>query len=152
MSRPSKNTRPAVGCSRRRMSLAVVVFPQPDSPTRASVSPCRIETPMPSTALTDPTTVIQSRPSATGKCLVPPSARWLGSACIGSEAPAIGGMAFAYGHRRRVLEPAHVVGLGTAGSEPAAGGQVPERGWLPGDRGQPLDVLVHARHRAQEGP
>ena len=50
------------------MSLAVVVLPQPDSPTMASVSPWRIEKLMPSTAFTQPTTFVQSMPSVTGKC------------------------------------------------------------------------------------
>ena len=34
---------PSVGCTARRMQRDVVVFPQPDSPTRDKVSPRAIE-------------------------------------------------------------------------------------------------------------
>ena len=40
MSRPSKMTLPPVGSSSRVISRPVVDLPQPDSPTRPSVSPC----------------------------------------------------------------------------------------------------------------
>ena len=40
-SRPSNQTSPALGSIRRRMQRPVVVLPQPDSPTRPSVSPAR---------------------------------------------------------------------------------------------------------------
>src|SRR5215207_1409384 len=39
MSCPSKSTRPPVGCKSRTETRPTVVFPDPDSPTRASVSP-----------------------------------------------------------------------------------------------------------------
>ena len=42
MSSPSKRTRPAVGSIRRSSSRPVVDLPQPDSPTRPSVSPAPI--------------------------------------------------------------------------------------------------------------
>ena len=42
MSVPSKLIVPAVGSMRRRSSRPTVVLPQPDSPTRPSVSPRRI--------------------------------------------------------------------------------------------------------------
>jgi hypothetical protein len=72
MSWPSTSTWPAVGSSSLRMSLAVVVFPQPDSPTIASVSPWGTEKLMPSTALTWPRTLVQISPCVTGKCFVSP--------------------------------------------------------------------------------
>ena len=44
MSRPSNVIRPPVGSSSRLTSRPVVVLPQPDSPTRPSVSPgCTVE-------------------------------------------------------------------------------------------------------------
>src|SRR5262245_62356873 len=60
---------PAVVSSAARMSLEVVVFPHPDSPTRPSVSPPLIVKLTPSTALTQPC----GRPSKelpTGKCFL----------------------------------------------------------------------------------
>src|SRR5919197_5881891 len=60
---------PPVGVSRARMSLDVVVLPQPDSPTRPSVEPAAIANETASTARTTP----EDQPSAprrTTKCLV----------------------------------------------------------------------------------
>src|SRR5579863_626676 len=45
-------TRPAVGSSRRRIKRPSVDFPEPDSPTRPSVSPAGISRSTPPTALT----------------------------------------------------------------------------------------------------
>ena len=105
------------------MSLAVVVLPQPDSPTMASVSPWGIEKLMPSTAFTQPTTFVQSTPSVTGKCffspcgpedqvvvtcgLQPPAVR-----ADGPRRPVNGGgyscrqRSSAYGHRAANRQPA----------------------------------------------
>ena len=47
---PSKKICPAVGATSRVTIRAVVVFPQPDSPTSPSVSPAVIVKSMPSTA------------------------------------------------------------------------------------------------------
>ena len=55
MSRPSKTILPPVGSSSRVISRPVVVLPQPDSPTSASVSPARTSKSTPSTARTAPT-------------------------------------------------------------------------------------------------
>src|SRR5262245_30074786 len=52
------------------MSFAVVLFPQPDSPTRANVSPGAIEKLMSSTACTQPTVLIRISPRVTGKCFL----------------------------------------------------------------------------------
>ena len=49
-----KRIRPAVGLSRRTMHLPKVDFPQPDSPTRPSVSPAWMSRLTPSTAFTAP--------------------------------------------------------------------------------------------------
>src|SRR3569623_2083888 len=51
-SRPSNSSSPAVGSSRRRIVRPVVDLPQPDSPTRPSVSPGAMSKLMPSTART----------------------------------------------------------------------------------------------------
>ena len=50
--RPSNQTSPAVGSIRRRMQRPVVDLPQPDSPTRPSVSPGAMSKLTPSTACT----------------------------------------------------------------------------------------------------
>src|SRR5579875_38560 len=50
--RPSKNTSPAVGLIRPRISRPSVDLPEPDSPTSPSVSPALISRSTPSTALT----------------------------------------------------------------------------------------------------
>ena len=47
-----KRSEPEVGSRRRSISLPVVVFPQPDSPTRPTVSPRRMSKLTPSTAWT----------------------------------------------------------------------------------------------------
>ena len=52
ISTPSNRILPASGSMRRRMARPAVVFPQPDSPTRPSVSPLLISKLMSSTALT----------------------------------------------------------------------------------------------------
>ena len=62
MSRPSKMILPAVGSSSRVTSRPVVDLPQPDSPTRPSVSPVWTLKSMPSTAWTAPTLRLQQRP------------------------------------------------------------------------------------------
>jgi hypothetical protein len=53
---------PEVGSSRRMMERPSVVLPQPDSPTRPSVSPRRMVNETPSTAWTVPTTLPQQPP------------------------------------------------------------------------------------------
>ena len=70
MSWPRKNTPPPVGRSSDRISLAVVVFPHPLSPTRPSVSPRRRTKSTPSTAFTVPKRRLRIVPRASGKCLV----------------------------------------------------------------------------------
>ena len=69
MSRPSKEASPLVGSIRRRMTRPVVVLPQPDSPTRPSVSPRRMLKEMPSTAFTAPTCFWKMNPLVMGKYL-----------------------------------------------------------------------------------
>src|SRR5438105_13980261 len=52
---PCRRTLPPVGLWSWRMARPVVLLPQPDSPTRPSVSPCLIANDTPSTARTVPT-------------------------------------------------------------------------------------------------
>src|SRR5690349_584524 len=67
MSSPSNRMVPAVGVSCSRISLDVVVLPQPDSPINPRVSPGWIVISTPSTALTQPILRRNSTPVPTGK-------------------------------------------------------------------------------------
>src|SRR5665811_2255064 len=60
---------PPVGSISRNIVRPTVDFPQPDSPTRPSVSPCAIEKLMPSTANTVPPARC-NRPLLIGKCFL----------------------------------------------------------------------------------
>jgi len=81
MSTPPSTTLPSVGSTKRRMSLPTVDLPQPDSPTRHSVSPGWIEKVTPSTALTC-ATARRKRPRSTGKCLRRPLTASTGEAGV----------------------------------------------------------------------
>ncbi len=74
MSRPLKMIFPSVGSVSLMIVRASVVLPQPDSPTRPSVSPAWIERSTPSTAWMAPT-VRFITPARIGKCLTRPSSR-----------------------------------------------------------------------------
>src|SRR5574337_548467 len=65
--RPSKKTSPLVGSISRKITRPVVVFPEPDSPTRPSVSPRRIANETPSTAFTAPIWRCTMNPLVMGK-------------------------------------------------------------------------------------
>src|SRR5712691_611448 len=65
---------PLVGSIARSMQRAVVVFPQPLSPTRPSVSPSSMWKSTPSTARTCPTVRFQ-KPLRMGKCFCSPATR-----------------------------------------------------------------------------
>src|SRR3990172_9270458 len=68
-----KVTDPAEGSSSRRMSLAVVLLPHPDSPTKPNLSSAPTERLTPSTALIQPLTLAKRNPCVTGKCFLRPS-------------------------------------------------------------------------------
>src|SRR5215510_948521 len=73
---------PAVARSAARTNFEVVVLPQPDSPTRPSVSALLTVKLMPSTALTEP--ALPNRPAPfTGKCFFRPRTSSSGSAING---------------------------------------------------------------------
>src|SRR3569623_776617 len=118
-SRPSNSSSPAVGSSRRRIVRPVVELPQPDSPTRPSVSPGAMSKLMPSTART----MVRSRANMlplTSKYLA--SLRTLSRGCgdasvIEETCRLVAGAHFLQG--RRLLEMARL-GEGTARREAAA--------------------------------
>ena len=85
MSRPSKVIFPAVGSSSRVSSRAVVLLPQPDSPTIENVSPRRTAKFTPSTACTAPTWR-RSSPPRIGKCLIKSSTMIRSEFCSASGA------------------------------------------------------------------
>src|SRR5687767_8065696 len=66
-------TLPAVGLYNCNMARPVVLLPQPDSPTRPSVSPRLIKKSRPSTACTAPTVRCTRIPFVMGKCIFRPS-------------------------------------------------------------------------------
>src|SRR3989442_16021276 len=110
--------RPAVGCSRSSTSFAVVVLPQPDSPTRPSVLPGSMVNEMSSTALT--TAVARAKsPRRTGKCLVRFFASRTGPAMLAGK-PAAAGMSVGHAELGRCLRAAPVHDLRAARVERAA--------------------------------
>src|SRR5689334_676189 len=143
-SRPSKITRPPVGGSRRRMQRPVVVLPQPDSPTRPSVSPRPISKLTPSTALTTAGRPPKS-PPPTSKCFTRFSTRRIGSGVLMRSGGSRGGRVKLAGEPagrevigRDRLEPGLVLaapidGEGAPGREGAAHRQAREVGGLAGD-------------------
>ena len=70
MSRPSKVTVPAVGSCRRTRQRPRVDLPQPDSPTRPTVSPGMTSKVTPSTACTWATSRWRMTPCVIGKCFL----------------------------------------------------------------------------------
>src|SRR5713226_334235 len=67
---PSNRTSPAVGLYSWRIARPVVDLPQPDSPTRPSVSPRSTKKSIPSTARTAPTWRWKMIPCVSGKCIL----------------------------------------------------------------------------------
>src|SRR2546426_112239 len=145
--------RPAVGCSRSSTSFAVVVLPQPDSPTRPSVLPGSMVNEMSSTALT--TAVARAKsPRRTGKCLVRFFASRTGPAMLAGK-PAAAGMSV--GHDAevvgdedereavRALEVAQEVQVLRLDREIEAGRRLvgDEQARLARDRDRPDDALAH---------
>src|SRR5262245_16092843 len=125
---------PAVGCSAASTSLAVVVFPQPDSPTRPSVSPRSMAKLTPSTALTQPRTPLSSEPP-TGKCFLRSRTSSSGSPTrrLRRGQPAARGAATVQPYVRRLLDPAALHRARAARMEAAAERQARQVGGLAGD-------------------
>jgi len=74
MSRPSNSIFPSVSSCRRTMQRPSVDLPQPDSPTRPSVSPARMSNDTSSTACTRAISRWMMMPFLIGKYLRTPSA------------------------------------------------------------------------------
>src|SRR2546428_5177068 len=152
-SRPSNRMLPAVGFSRPRMSLDVVVLPQPDSPTRPRVAPAGMSNETQSTARTRP--VDQPRPRRTAKCFVrlvtsssgAPDASSPISAAMQPAARRVAGDHRGLGRR---LDAAAREGRRTARGERAAGTARREVGGLAGDRGEERAPRAEARDGFQQ--
>src|SRR3989440_3015675 len=137
-------TSPWVGSMSRRRSLPSVVFPQPLSPTSATVSPRWIARSTPSTAWTFATVRWRS-PPLTAKCFVRPRAasrisfRSLRSSDVrrllvvqmASDLPVR-----AWREEQWFLEPATFEGELASRMEAAAGGRIQQVGDHTGDRGE----------------
>src|SRR5262245_16074973 len=135
---------PAVGSIKRRTVRPTVVLPQPDSPTRPTVSAWPIVKLISSTACTWPT-VRRSRPRRTGKYFFSPltSNTAVGLSGIGGSSELVGvpagrPMAVLLFFVARIGLPADVAGKGTARRERAARRQVAERRHNAGNFLQPL--------------
>ena len=87
----ARRSLPAIGRTRFRISMIVVVLPQPDSPTSPSVSPSRMSKLMPSTACTVPTRRRSSAPFVSGYSFTRSRTSSTVERCArGSDAPARG--------------------------------------------------------------
>ena len=154
---------PPVGSSRPSTSFAVVVLPQPDSPTTPRVCPGSIANEMPSTARTTPRSPPKI-PRLARKCLVSPAASTTAiraaplstrrsSRIVASSVsePAARVRPVSRRERRRRLGAAPVEDLRAARRERAARRQCREIRRLAVDRGKPLAVVAHPRDRVQQG-
>src|SRR5919198_3197033 len=156
MSRPSKAIVPAVGVSVFKMSFAVVVLPQPDSPMSPSVSPAWMAKSTPSTALTH-APVRLSNPGRTGKCFFRPrtSSRRLATGhdrfVLGVQEPASGDTLLPDGEVSRLLGRAAGQGLRAPRVERAARRHVGQVRRLTGDRIEGL-LAAESGNGAEQGP
>src|SRR5215470_1766424 len=155
---PSKRMMPPVGRSSISTIFAVVVLPQPDSPTTPSVLPVSIENEMSSTARTTATSR-ESRPRLTGKCLTRFLASRTGPAMVVSASPRDGRRQPAAARLRvrdaelgRSLGAAAVYHFRAARMERAARGRRRRIRRLPVDGGEPLAAVAEPRNRFQERP
>src|SRR3990167_11339145 len=156
MSSPSKTTWPEVMSSIFRTASPVVLLPQPDSPTRPSVSPLLTLNDTPSTAFTLPTCRRTTAPAITGKwTLRSRTSRTVsGRTASGTELvmEMTGGKMFGTAlDQGRPLGPATIDGIATPRGEGAARRQVGEIGRLAVDRHQTrARRLVEPRHRGHQ--
>src|SRR6202142_307377 len=163
MSRPSILMLPPVGSMSRNMVRPTVDLPQPDSPTRPSVSPGAIEKLMPSTANTVPPARC-NKPLRTGKCFLrsrtsstagraePLLARASAIAVTEqlSGTPARRPMARAFFLVRRIGGPAAVFGVHAARRKHAAFRQIGQSRHHSGDFLQPAgSALRLAAHQIE---
>src|SRR5215471_18351637 len=151
MSWPSNVIAPAVGFSWRRMSLAVVVLPHPDSPMSPSVSRGRMEKSTPSTAFTH-VAPPPSRRRRTGKCFFSPRTSRTVSVtprAFAFQEPAAGDAAVAEVDVAGLLGPAASLHVRAARVERTAGGESSQVGRLPRNRIEGV-LAAELRHRAEE--
>src|SRR5438094_5758330 len=157
MSSPSKRIGPAVGVSGSRISLEVVVLPQPDSPMTPRVSRASTAKSIPSTALTQPIRRRGKTAVVTGKCLVSPSTSnsggdmkvlfgWL---ALRNSTPAPRRPPGTDPQLGRLLTGAARHRLGAARVKGAARGQRSEIRRMAGNGEQRL-LAAELRHRAEE--
>src|SRR5262245_23579805 len=142
---PSNSITPAVGSSAARMSLEVVVLPQPDSPTRPSVSPALMVKLMPSTAFTQPRT-LPSRGLPAGKYFLRSRTSSNDSLTLNLLAyePAPGSSPVPDGLLSWFLAAAPIDGMPAPGMEATAARQVREIRRLAGN---PVERLLRAELR-----
>src|SRR5262245_221131 len=152
MLRPSNSIVPALGSSAARISLEVVVLPQPDSPTRPSVSPALMVKLMPSTAFTQPRTLPSRRPP-TGKCFLRSRTSSNGSLTCYLFAcqPAFGGSAILCGLLIWFLATAALERMLAAGMEATTGGQVRQIRRLAGNAVERL-LRAELRYGVEQRP
>ena len=154
---PSKRMIPPVGRSSSSTIFAVVVLPQPDSPTSPRVLPGSIENEMSSTARTT-ATWREKMPRFTGKCLTRFLASRTGPAIGLSPSPAFTG---ADSQQRLVWASAtrnsggasvrqRSMMLGAARVERAARRRRRRVRRLAVDRGEPLAAVAEPRNRLEE--
>src|SRR5690242_9625625 len=161
---PSKRISPEVGSISFMIIRPVVVLPQPDSPTRPTVSPRRMSKVMPSTARTAAGGPLAHSPRRTGKCFT----RSLTSSSLGTSSSfgtASGGAAIVISLLREQtanrapvpgLDERHLAGLALRASpvaarrEGATGGEVRRSGRAPLDRQEPLVGTPELRQRVDE--
>src|SRR5499425_824582 len=153
---PSKRMTPPVGRSSISTILAVVVLPQPDSPTTPRVLPGSIEKEMSSTARTTATSR-ESRPRFTGKCFTRFLASRTGPAMVASASPrggrrqpAAAGLRVRDAEFGRGLGAAAVHHFWTAWVERAARGRRRRIRRLAVDRGEALAIVAEPRDRLQK--
>src|SRR5579883_1965509 len=165
----SNQTSPFDDASSRRITRPIVVFPDPDSPTSPSVSPCAIAKSTPSTAFTSPTWR-ENSPACIGKylyrsltsssvfdavalaldigCRLHRDGALIGGALV--VQPAARDVALAeIVHRNRLLADRHAIAA--ARRERASGRQTQQVGRLPGYRLQaPAFARIQARQRREQ--
>ena len=167
---PSNSTVPAVGSMRRRIMRPVVDLPQPDSPTRPSVSPGMTSNETPSTARTAPAGFAEQslldremlRESANGQerrrrvaalaaVTRPPSARASRARRAGSSARwQRDTCAAADLIQRRMLRGAALPRVRAAVVKAAALRPLRRRRHGAGNRREPLALLPDLRHRVEQ--
>src|SRR6185437_2852500 len=154
MSWPSILMLPPVGSISRKMVRPTVDLPQPDSPTRPSVSPALIEKLTPSTANTVPAARCSS-PLRIGKCFLRSLTSMTGASSMAVteqflRAPACRPMARPLLLIVGILAAAAILGIGAARREHAARRQVGQSRHHAGNFLQPLAGVVGlAAHQRQ---